>query len=94
LTNATKHGRAERAVVEVHEDERIVCVVVRDDGTGFDPVENGSGFGLLGMRERAELLGGTLSIESAPGEGTTVSAELPVRRRARANGSPRLDQLL
>jgi signal transduction histidine kinase len=86
LTNATKHGHAERAVVEVHEDEGIVCVVVRDDGSGFDPAQNGSGFGLPGMRERAELLGGTLSIESALGEGTTVSAELPVRRRARAQG--------
>jgi signal transduction histidine kinase len=86
LTNATKHGRAKRAVVEVHEDERSVRVAVRDDGTGFDPIEMSSGFGLPGMRERAELLGGTLSINSAAGEGTTVSALLPVRRRSGSYG--------
>jgi signal transduction histidine kinase len=86
LTNATKHGRAKRAVVEIHEDERSVRVVVRDDGHGFDPIQDSSGFGLPGMRERAELLGGTLSIESAAGQGTTVSALLPVRRRSRTYG--------
>jgi signal transduction histidine kinase len=82
LTNATKHGQAKRAVVEVHEDDRNVRVMVRDDGHGFDPVENSSGFGLPGMRERAELLGGALSIASAVGNGTMVSALLPVRRRS------------
>ena len=86
LTNATKHGRATRAVVEVDEDERSVRVLVRDDGHGFDQAAPGSGFGLPGMRERAELLGGTLSIESAAGQGTTVSALLPVRRRSRTFG--------
>ena len=84
LTNATKHGEAKRAVVEVHEDDRNVNVVVRDDGHGFDPVEKSSGFGLPGMRERAELLGGTLSVESAVGNGTMMSASLPVRRRSPA----------
>jgi signal transduction histidine kinase len=87
LTNATKHGRAKRAVVEVHEGERGVSVVVRDDGQGFDHTETSSGFGVPGMRERAELLGGALSIESAPGLGTTVSALLPVRRRSRTYGA-------
>jgi signal transduction histidine kinase len=87
LTNATKHGRAKRAVVEVHEDERNVRVAIRDDGQGFDPNEKATGFGLPGMRERAELLGGTLSIESAAGEGTTVTALLPVRRRSRTYGA-------
>jgi signal transduction histidine kinase len=87
LTNATKHGRAKRAVVEVEEGERGVRVVIRDDGQGFDPIEASSGFGVPGMRERAELLGGRLSIESAPGEGTTVSALLPVRRRSRTYGA-------
>jgi signal transduction histidine kinase len=82
LTNATKHGQAKRAVVEVHEDERNVRVAVRDDGHGFDPVDKSAGFGLPGMRERAELLGGALTIESAPGKGTTVLALLPVRRRS------------
>jgi signal transduction histidine kinase len=86
LTNATKHGRANRAVVEVHEDERSIRVVIRDDGQGFDPIQTSSGFGLPGMRERAELLDGTLSIASVAGKGTTVSALLPVRRRSRTYG--------
>ncbi|HJL44399.1 MAG TPA: ATP-binding protein, partial [Polyangiaceae bacterium LLY-WYZ-15_(1-7)] len=52
---------------------------VRDDGVGFDPaaVEEG-GHGLRGMRERAELLGGSLEIASAPGEGTAILLELPI----------------
>jgi signal transduction histidine kinase len=81
LTNATKHGHAKRAVVEIHEDDTTVHVSIRDDGAGFDPAERTDGFGLLGMRERVQLLDGTLVIESAPGEGTTVTATFPVQRR-------------
>jgi signal transduction histidine kinase len=73
LTNARKHGGAGRAVVEVHEREGAVHLSVRDDGDGFDPAARTAGFGLLGMRERAELLNGTLDIDSAPGNGTTVT---------------------
>ncbi len=82
LTNATKHGRARRAVVEIHEDANTVHVEVRDDGTGFDPSADTRGFGVLGMRERVELLDGTLEIDSSPGAGTTVRASFPVQRRA------------
>jgi len=53
LTNATKHGSATRAVVEVIEDDRSVRISVRDNGTGFDPTTKSDGFGLVGMRERA-----------------------------------------
>jgi len=84
LTNATKHGGAKRAVVEIDEDDRSVRVVVRDDGSGFEPGSRTDGFGLLGMRERVELLDGRLDVESAPGEGTTVTAVLPVQRRGDA----------
>ena len=51
---------------------------MRDDGSGFDPAL-GPGRGLLGMRERVEMLGGTLKIDSRPGEGTRVSSTLPLR---------------
>jgi two-component system, NarL family, sensor histidine kinase DevS len=81
LTNAIKHGRARRAVVEIKDDHTTVRVTVRDDGDGFDPTSKSNGFGLLGMQERAELLGGTVEIESAPGNGTAVRAELPAQRR-------------
>ena len=81
LSNAAKHGHAARAVLEIHEDSSSIHLTVRDDGVGFDPqTVQTNGFGLLGMRERVELLDGTLQIESAPGSGTTVRAMLPVQR--------------
>jgi signal transduction histidine kinase len=79
LNNAASHGDARRAYVEVVEDRSTVRVTVRDDGRGFDPSAQTAGFGLLGMRERIELLHGTLEVESSRGEGTTISATFPVR---------------
>ena len=79
LNNAGRHGRAARAVVEIVERNGNVDVTLRDDGAGFDPSLRTAGFGLVGMRERAELLGGTLRVDSTPGEGTTVRARIPVR---------------
>jgi signal transduction histidine kinase len=78
LTNATSHGRATRVSVRVHETGGAVHVTVSDDGDGFDVTTRTNGFGLVGMRERVELLRGDLSVESEPGAGTTVSALLPI----------------
>ena len=77
LSNARKHGDAARAVVVVELDPSAIVVTVRDDGSGFDPSTPARGFGLVGMRERAELLGGTIQLTSRSGEGTTVTATLP-----------------
>jgi signal transduction histidine kinase len=56
-----------------------VAVVIEDDGAGFDPATGpGEGLGLLGMRERVDLLDGSLAIESEPGSGTTLLVELPL----------------
>ena len=81
LTNASKHGQAKRAVIETRETPTTVELTVRDDGHGFDPTTSTSGFGLLGMRERVELLHGAVQIESSPGNGTKVTASFPVQRR-------------
>jgi signal transduction histidine kinase len=81
LTNAGKHGAATRAVVEIIENENTVELSIRDNGRGFDPESPSRGFGLLGMRERAELLGGWLEIDSTPGQGSVIRASLPVQRR-------------
>jgi signal transduction histidine kinase len=81
LTNATKHGRSGRATVDLIEDHHNVRITVRDDGEGFDQTTKAAGFGLLGMRERAELLHGTVSIDSHRGRGATVTAVIPARRR-------------
>ena len=85
LTNAIKHGEASRAVVEVLEDAQTVRVLIRDDGVGFDPNEPASGFGLAGMCERVELLEGALTIESASGKGTTISASIPLVRAGQSS---------
>ncbi len=81
LTNATKNGHATHGTVEVIEGATTIQVSIRDDGNGFDPTTRTEGFGVLGMRERATLLHGTLEIQSAPGDGTTVRCTLPVQRR-------------
>ena len=81
LNNAAKHGGARRAQVEIVEDESTVRLTVRDDGRGFDPTAHTEGFGLLGMRERVELLHGTLAVTSSPGQGTTINATFPAGYR-------------
>jgi signal transduction histidine kinase len=91
LTNAVKHGGAHRAVVEVTEVGGQVSVTVRDDGVGFDPATATTGFGLIGMRERAELLNGTIDTDSVPGRGTTIRVLLPVSRRPRPQPVPDAD---
>jgi signal transduction histidine kinase len=83
LTNAAKHGDATTVLVEATEGQSVVRLTVRDDGDGFQPGASTEGFGLAGMRERAEILSGGLEIKSAPGRGTSITATLPVQRRAR-----------
>jgi signal transduction histidine kinase len=87
LTNAVKHARAERVKVRLSQDPATIVVTVSDDGSGFDTQRADGGFGLIGMQERVELVGGRLTIESAPGEGTTVRAELPAYRSTRSLSS-------
>jgi signal transduction histidine kinase len=82
MNNAVVHGEASRVEVEVAEHNGAVTIVVRDDGGGFDTTRRSDGFGLRGMRERAELLDGSVEVDSAPGRSTTVRAMLPARRRA------------
>jgi two-component system, NarL family, sensor histidine kinase DevS len=80
LTNASKHGRATCAVIEIRENDTTVRLSVRDDGRGFDPTVSTAGFGMLGIRERAQLLHGTVEITSSPGQGTSVAASFPAQR--------------
>jgi signal transduction histidine kinase len=75
LTNVAKHSGARNVGVILERRPDHVMLVVEDDGVGFDPGEDREGrrgFGLLGMRERAALVGATLEIESASGRGTTI----------------------
>jgi len=79
ITNVVRHARATRVDVLTERRGDRVIVMVEDDGVGFEPdlVQRGDHFGLLGLRERAESLGGVLTVESAPGAGTTVVVEVP-----------------
>lgn len=79
LTNVARHARAAEATVRVEAGRGGVRLVVADRGVGFDP-GLAAGQGLSGMRERAVLLGGRLTVDSAPGGGTRVEAILPLRR--------------
>ena len=79
LTNVLKHASAARVTVRLKQGDRVVQLVVQDDGTGFDPqgVRDG-GLGLVGMRERVGLLGGRMVVESSEGAGTLLKAEVPI----------------
>jgi signal transduction histidine kinase len=83
VTNAVKHAGADEVEVDVGESGETVEVRVHDSGRGFAAAESTGGFGLVGMRERVESLDGTLTIESTPGAGTTVTARLPARQATR-----------
>lgn len=87
LTNAVKHARAAQVRVRLREDGDAVELEIADDGVGFDvaaraPPSGGRHFGLIGMRERVEMAGGTWSIQSAPKAGTRILARLPLRADA------------
>ncbi|MEM8557919.1 MAG: ATP-binding protein [Bacteroidota bacterium] len=79
LTNVARHAQATRVTVALDLDQDRLCLRVRDDGVGMDPQRQTRTLGLLGMRERALILDGTVEITSAPGRGTTLAAEVPLR---------------
>jgi signal transduction histidine kinase len=81
INNVVKHAQAETLQVEVVEANGSVVVTIRDDGSGFDTSQAGGGFGLVGMRERVELVDGQLVIDSTPGRGTVVRANIPAVHR-------------
>ncbi len=82
INNAVRHSHAEKILVSLVFDARHVRLQVHDDGCGFDPAAAANGnsnhFGLLGMRERAEQIGGTLSINARNGSGTEIVVEVPI----------------
>jgi signal transduction histidine kinase len=78
LENVRRHAQARRVFLRVEEEEGWLLGEVRDDGKGFDPERTTPGLGLSGMREWVELLGGKLSVESQPGQGTRILFRLPL----------------
>jgi signal transduction histidine kinase len=83
LSNAGKHARASLVGLTLSYSDDMVMLDVRDDGVGFDPLcdrekaSDGTGFGMSAMKQRLRRVAGTLTVESAPGEGTAVNAQVP-----------------
>lgn len=83
LTNVVKHAMASRVALTVARADGRLVLQVRDDGIGFDQSrQGGAGQGLRNMTERARRLGGSLGVESAPGQGTWITVEVPLEERA------------
>lgn len=85
LNNVARHSRATEAWVEMEERERELLLEIRDNGAGFEvgnPAERSpnDGIGLMGMRERAEHLKGTLKVQSTPGKGTAINVRIPLKK--------------
>ena len=81
IANAVKHSAAGTVRVRLHGDENQIMLQVTDDGSGFDVADDGGGIGLRAMRDRVREHGGVLTIESARGQGTAVTATFPGRQR-------------
>lgn len=77
LTNALRHAHAHHFSVSLTFAEAMLSLSLRDDGQGFNPAARHDGFGLLGIKERVEVMGGIVTIESGSDEGTTIAIDLP-----------------
>jgi PAS domain S-box-containing protein len=90
LTNVARHAGATRAEVVLHKQRDRLVLVIRDNGRGFDQADPSllKSLGLLGMRERAALLGGQVNIASAPGKGTSVTAWIPLLPPEKSGATP------
>jgi signal transduction histidine kinase len=84
LTNVARHSGARNLAVSLKVADKSLVMTISDDGTGFDPqkVSEKRTLGILGMKERTEMIGGTYEINSKPGTGTTVSVSVPVSKFA------------
>jgi len=84
LTNVAKHAEAEHVEVAIEQGATAVTVSIRDNGRGFSPQEprKAGSFGLVGVRERAYLIGGDVTITSAHGQGTSIDLRLPITPEA------------
>jgi signal transduction histidine kinase len=78
LTNITKYAEADEAIVSVHTTANAIELKIADNGRGFNPTHNSTGFGLQGMRERVLSLQGKFEVSSAPGQGCQIRAVIPL----------------
>jgi PAS domain S-box-containing protein len=101
LTNVARHARASLVEVNLEKLPNAMGLIIKDNGKSFDVdrvlhAKRNQRLGLIGMRERVEMVGGTLSVESAPGQGTTVRTQIPVGdgpARSRTDGASQTGSL-
>ncbi len=79
LNNVAKYAEASRAEISLAQLDGRLMFTVADDGVGFDADTKAYGTGLQGMRDRLDAIAGKLAVESAPGQGTTITGTVPVR---------------
>ena len=85
VNNILKHSQATEALIAIVREEEFITLTVSDNGKGFLPTGDESGqtqkggFGLIGMAERVRMLDGAFKLETAPGQGTTITVKFPVR---------------
>ena len=82
MTNAARHARPTTITVDLEQDSEQIILRITDDGKGMADISDTSSLGLLGMKERARLMGGDLRIESALNKGTTVLLSAPIQGQA------------
>jgi len=88
LTNIARHAQAQHAALSFCPGDHTLDIELCDDGVGFDPAQISAGhYGLIGLQERARLIGGALSIESASGQGTTLRVQLPIELASVLSGA-------
>ncbi len=82
LTNVMRHAKATRVTIRLEEEREVLRLAVEDDGRGITDTEAAgrSSFGILGLRERVALLGGRMTLHGRPGQGTTLTAHIPLAR--------------
>ncbi|HKI70283.1 MAG TPA: sensor histidine kinase, partial [Verrucomicrobiae bacterium] len=95
LTNVARHAHASVVDVNFEKLPNAIRLTIKNDGKSFQPQrvmnsKKNSRLGLLGMRERLEMVGGSFSVKSAPGKGTTVQAQIPLGKVRRAGGGEKL----
>ncbi len=81
LNNVLKHSEATNALVEIKRDEKSLIIIIKDNGKGFDTADSrnkGGGLGLVGLKERTQLLGGKLFVDSKINEGTKIEVRIPL----------------
>ncbi|MEI7611756.1 MAG: response regulator [Betaproteobacteria bacterium] len=83
LNNVLRHAAADQLSVDIEENGQQILVRIEDDGQGFKTLIGKKTFGLLGMRERVKMLGGTLEVISQPGQGTKIDARFPIQKGGR-----------